>query len=763
MNNKHGSFLLHRDGQSALFRLFTFIFLLTLHVTPVSAGDLTLKALDVAVLPGDQLQLQLSMDGAAIAPKVFQTDNPARIALDFSGVKSGLDKKMYPVNVGIASNVYAVESSGRLRVVINLSQTVPFETKVEANKVYVTLKSPSPKEARMATAAPLAVKTERTDEAIAGLISQQAIKDLDFRRGPQGEGRLLISLTNPDTVVDSSEKGGKVILNFMNTTIPDRLSKRIDVADFATPVQIIDIARVGSKARITVTPRDGNYEYSSFQTDDLLTIEFRPLTAGEKEKLEKEKFPYSGERLSLNFQNIEIRSVLQILADFTKLNIVAADSVGGSITLHLNDVPWDQAFDFVLKSKGLAKREAGNVILVAPQAEISQLEKQELEAKKVVEELEQLRTEYIQINYARAEGFRNILNGESSSGGDGCSVISGTGGSSGGSGGGTTGGGGFGAGAQGAAGGQGGGGQGSVFRILSPRGTAMVDARTNTLIVKDTASALEEIRKLVDRLDKPVRQVLIESRIVIASDQFSRNLQVTFGAGKQFKDSALSDTSTVGASQISDVSAVGDTVADLFGSATGGTGFLALTLARGADYILTTEITAQQQENKLTSLGNPKVMTSDRCKAKILQGVQIPFPGGVSNATGTSAVQQITFQEALLELNVTPQITPSGTIIMKLDIKDDTPSNTPFIQGDEEFTGIDRKEIETNVQVENGETVVLGGVYTNQLTDDVSKVPFFGDLPGIGWLFRDTSKTDNKDELLIFITPKIVKGEVSVQ
>ncbi|MGR8933932.1 MAG: type IV pilus secretin PilQ [Gammaproteobacteria bacterium] len=751
MNNKYGSFLWLSAGKLAAGRFYIFLVLLTFQFASAAAGQLTLKSLDVAVLPGDQMQLQLSMDGPAVVPKVFQTDNPSRIALDFPGVKSGLDKKMYPINIGIASNVYAVESSGRLRVVLNLSQIVPYETQVEGNKVYVTLKSPSPKEARMATAAPLRVKTERSDAAIANLISQQAIKDLDFRRGPQGEGRLLISLTNPDTVVDSSEKSGKVILNFMNTTLPERLLKRVDVADFATPVQTIDIARIGNKARITVTPRDGNYEYSSFQTDELLTVEFRPLTAAEKEKLEKEKFPYSGERLSLNFQNIEVRSVLQILADFTKLNIVAADSVGGSITLHLNDVPWDQAFDFVLKSKGLAKREAGNVILVAPQAEISQLEKEELEAQKVVEELEPLKTEYIQINYARAEGFRNILNGASTSGGDGCSVTSSTGGGRGAGGfGGTSGRGGL---NQGGVSNQG---VGSRFRILSPRGTAMVDARTNTLIIKDTASVMEEIRKLIDRLDKPVRQVLIESRIVIASNQFARQLQVNFGAGKQFKDTP------VGGSVIGDVANVGDTVADLFGAATGGTGFLTLTLARGADYILTTEIIAQQQENKLTSLGNPKVMTSDRCKAKILQGVQIPFPGGVTTG-GTVAVQQITFQEALLQLEVTPQITPSGTIIMKLDVRNDTPSNTPFVQGDQVFTGIDRKQIETNVQVENGETVVLGGVYQSQQTDNKNKVPFFGDLPGIGWMFRDTSKNDNKNELLIFITPKIVKGEVSIQ
>lgn len=755
MNNKHGSFLLQSAAKSTALQLYTFFVLLTFQLVSASASALTLKTLDISVLPGDQMQLQLGMDGPAVAPKVFQTDNPARIALDFSGVKSGLDKKMYPVNIGTASNVYAVESSGRLRVVINLSQTVPYEAKVDGNKVYVTLKSPSPREARIATVAPLAVKTERTDAAIAGLISQQAIKDLDFRRGPHGEGRLLITLSNPDTVVDSSEKGGKVVLNFMNTAIPERLLKQVDVADFATPVQLIDIARVGSRARITITPRDGNYEYSSFQTDELLTVEFRPLTAAEKEKQEQEKFPYSGERLSLNFQNIEVRSVLQILADFTKLNIVAADSVGGSITLHLNDVPWDQAFDFVLKSKGLSKREAGNVILVAPSAEISQLEKQELEAKKVVEELEPLRTEYIQINYARAEGLRNILNGASTSGGDGCSVTQSTGaGGAGGTGGG--------AGVGGSAGGQGQSGPGDVYRILSPRGSAMVDARTNTLIVKDTAAVMEEIRKLIDRLDKPVRQVLIESRIVIASTQFAKSLQVNFGAGKQFADTPKSDTSTPGSLPINTVADIGDTVADIFGSATGGTGFLTLTLARGADYILTTEIIAKQQENELTSLGNPKVMTSDRCVAKVLQGVQIPFPGGVT--TGASvAVQQITFQEALLQLEVTPQITPSGTIIMKLDVRNDTPSNTPFTQGDQTFTGIDRKQIQTNVQVENGETVVLGGVYQSQKTDNLNKVPWFGDLPGIGWLFRDVSKNDNKNELLIFITPKIVKGEVSIQ
>ncbi len=328
MKSEQSGFLLNLQGQSLLFRIGAGLLMIMLQVSLVKADALTLQALDFAALSGDRLQLQLQMSGPATAPKVFQTDKPARIALDFPGVKSALKKKLHPVNVGVASSIYTVEASGRLRVIINLLESVPYETRVEGNNVYVTLKGAknvSLDSAKGSVSASEESKAPGRGSSIAKLIPRQTIKVLDFRRGPNGEGRILISLTNPNTVVDAREKGGKVILNFLNTSLPKSLAKRIDVADYATPVRLIDIAKVGSKVRMVITPRDGNYEYSSFQAEGLLTVEFRPLTAAEKEQLTRQKFPFTGDKLSLNFQDIEVRSVLQILADFTDINIIASD------------------------------------------------------------------------------------------------------------------------------------------------------------------------------------------------------------------------------------------------------------------------------------------------------------------------------------------------------------------------------------------------------------------------------------------------------
>ncbi|ANE57202.1 type IV pilus secretin family protein [Methylomonas sp. DH-1] len=719
----------------------------------VRAEDAAINNLEFSSLAGNQVQIQLETSGGLVEPKIFQTDNPSRIALDFAGVKSNLAKKSFPINQGAAGTVYVVEASGRTRVIINLVEKVPYETRVEGDKYYVILKSAGTVSAVNSTVqqAPSAVK----NSAISKFLPEQNIKSIDFRRGPNGEGRLLLGLSAANTVVDTKQSGGKVVLNFLNTRLPESLVKNFDVSDFATPVQRIEAVPKGDSVNITITPSNGNYDYSSYQADNLLTVEFRPLTPAEKEAQQKEKFPYVGNKLSLNFQDIEVRSVLQILADFTELNIIAADSVAGNVTLRLNDVPWDQALELILKAKGLAKRQNGNVVMVAPVAEIMKIEQEELDSKKIFEELEPLKTENIQINYAKASEICGVLMGigNNSQGGQ-----SGAGGSSGGAGGA----GGCGGGAASSPSGLGVGGQAGALggaasmRLLSPRGTAIVDARTNTLIVKDTAKAMEDVRKMIKLLDVPVRQVLIESRIVIADTSFAQNLGTKFGVAHKTDVNGGTQYGMTGAGV--DTSENSQILADL-GSALAASsgGALALTLARGADYLLNLEINALQDDGKGELVSNPRVMTSDRVQASIKQGVQIPYQ---TQSQATGPVTQLV--DAVLELNVTPQITPSGSVIMQLDIKKDSPG-TPLATGGNATVPIDTRQLKTKVQVEDGETVVLGGIYESTVQDSYNTVPWVSDLPVIGWMFKKSIKTDNKKELLVFITPKIVKESLSAK
>ncbi len=701
--------------------------LLIMHSALLVAAQSTLKSVDFAALPGDKLQFQFSFDGPAAEPKIFSTDNPARIALDFAAVKNGLSKKTIPVNVGIASGIHAVEASGRTRVVINLINSVPYETHVDGNNVFVTLQN----EATGPTKVSSVVKKPN---GLSNTLPKQTIENIDFRRGPKGEGRILVSLTDPNTVVDMQERGNKVILRFLNTSLSDRLVKSLDVMDFATPVRRIETRRDGNLTTMTITPVSSDHEYASFQTEGLLTVEFRPLTRFEKEAAKKRKFKYTGQRLSLNFQDIEVRSVLQILADFTNLNIVASDTVEGNITLRLNDVPWDQAMDIILKSKGLAKRQTGNVILVAPTPEINKLEKEELEAYAVKEKLEPLKTEIIQIKYAKATDIQAVLMGvqeskEPESGGDDLSGLqprsqqtlsfddSGLGDS------------GFGSSNRGS--------------ILSSRGVVNIDERTNVLIVKDTARNLDAIRQLVNELDKPVRQVLIESRVVIASDDFTREIGVRLAADGRDADPTDANASGYQAGGL--LGANQDLVTDLaVGTATGGLGVV---LFKASEFLLRLELTAQQAEGKATIVSNPRLITTDQHTARIEQGVEIPFE--TQSGLGGTNTQ---FKKAVLKLEVTPHITPDDVILMDVLVKKDAP-------GDVTTGGlaIDKREIETSVQVESGETVVLGGVYEGTKRNDLDSVPFFGELPGLGWMFRRTLVQDEKNELLIFITPKILK------
>ena len=774
MNIKQNNKLSQTQRSFFSVRIVTCLCLLLLHVNAVWAGDLAIKCLEFATLAGDKVQLQLELDGVAVKPKVFQTDNPARIALDFAGVKSALAKKSFSVNKGAVSSVYVVEVAGRTRVVINLVQAVPYQTSEDGNKVLVTLNESTPlpvedKKSVKVESVPTAeleavvekIEPEkaRRQNVVARLLPKQTIKDVDFRRGATGNGLLLIALAKPNTVVDVKEKGGKVVLKFLNTTLPEAFRKRFDVSDFATPVQKVDAVSVGSDTILTVSTVDGNYEYSSYQANGLLTVDFKPMTVAEKEAAAKAKFPYTGNKLSLNFQNIEVRNVLQVLADFTEFNLITTEAVGGNITLRLNDVPWDQALDLILKSKGLGQRKSGNVVWIAPTAEITKLEKEEEESQKVAVRLEALRTEYIQINYAKAEDIKAMLMGQSTTGGGATSTVN-----------------------AGAATQNANNGEIETGKLLSARGIASVDPRTNTLIVKDVVGKLDEIRSLIKLLDVPVRQVMIESRIVIANKNFAQDLGVKFGvarganvgsgrmfvmgpsgtvsgiptvddSGKQNGGGTLAGTTPYPGGTTTTGTTPGAYLVDLGAAAMAGhpAGALAMTLARGADYVLNLELSALQNENKGEILANPRVITSDRVQASITQGVPIPY---VSQGQGGASTT--TWKKATLELDVTPQITPNGSVIMDLMIS----KNNPSADG----TGsIETREVKTTVQINDGETIVLGGVYEYDSGQDIYKIPFFGDLPGIGFLFKKNNTTERKRELLVFVTPKIVKDALTIR
>ncbi|MEE9425406.1 MAG: type IV pilus secretin PilQ [Methylococcales bacterium] len=686
-----------------------------------------LTSFEYASLPGAKLQFEMGFDAQAISPKAFQTDNPARLVLDFPGALSGLKKKQIKVNTGVVTHVSVVEAAGRTRVVFNLLKPVRFDVDTEQSKVVLTLNS---KKSIKKDDAVYPSSKAAGGEITAAALPPQSIENIDFRRGTKGEGRILITLGDPNTIVNMREEGGRVVLVFADTLLPKRLAKQFDVSDFATPVKAIEATTDGRGTKVTIVPGTTDYDYLSYQSDKNLTIEVRPLTKAEKEVQKKKAFKYEGERLSLNFQDIDIRSVLQVLADFTNQNMVASDTVKGKITLRLSDVPWDQALAVVLKSKDLAMRKEGNVILVAPSAEINKMEKSELEALATKEKLEPLRTEIIQINYADAQQVAAVLTGVQSSNQSAnnansttpayvpeTSIY------------------------------DNGGGSVASGSVMSERGTVTIDDRTNVLIVKDTSRNLEAIRKLVDQLDKPVRQVLIESRVVIATDDFTRELGVRFGAnGRNFTpgDGSEKGFDVGGASTnglISDLpAAVG----------LGSGGALGLTIFKVGSFLLNLELSALQVENRGEVLSSPRVITSDKTRARIEQGVEIPYATVSLEGTSTQ------FKKAVLALEVLPHITPDNQIVMELKITKDTRGAlTP------DGIAIDTREIETTVQVANGETIVLGGIYENTKSRTVNKIPILGDLPGIGFLFRKTNVTDDKKELLIFITPKVLDEKLT--
>jgi type IV pilus assembly protein PilQ len=666
-----------------------------------------LQEINFAGLPGNQVQITFKLTQPASNPASFTIDNPARIAFDLPATKSELAKRSQAIGIGPAKSITAVEVKGRTRVVLNLFEMVPYETRAEGDQIIVVLGSAGAVNTASTASAPSASASVATPASSA----PASVTDVDFRRGSQGEGRIILTLSNPAMPVDMSQQAGKVVLELKGAGLPENLQRRLDVTDFATPVKIIDTESTASGVRVEISPI-GEYEHLAYQSDNQFTVEIRETTKEEQELRKKEEFGYTGERLSLNFQDIEVRSVLQLLADFTGINIVVSDTVSGNLTLRMQNVPWDQALDIVLKTKGLAKRDNGNVMLIAPSEEIAAREKLELESIKQIEELAPLYSDFIQINYAKAADLAELLKSGDSS-------------------------------------------------LLSERGKATIDERTNTLLVQDTAEKLEDVRKLVALLDIPVRQVLIESRIVIANNDFSRDLGVRFGAsgnsqsGRDFivgggtQPGNINYGTTPGfevpAGSGNDGLLVDLPVADPSGS-------LGIALGKIGSSLIQLELSAMQLEDRGEVVSSPRVITSNQQKATIQQGVEIPYQEATS-----SGATSISFKEAVLQLEVTPQITPDDRIIMDLQVNKDNVG--------EIFAGvpsIDTRNVNTRVLVENGETLVLGGIYEQETGKESERIPFFGSLPGVGWMFKSESKIDQKQELLIFVTPKIIKQGMSL-
>jgi type IV pilus assembly protein PilQ len=677
----------------------------------LAQGSVRLTAVEVLPMQGSTLQVRLHTDGVAPQPLTFTIDRPARLSVDLPDVTLALDNRRIDVGAGGVDTIVAAEASGRTRVVFNLDSLVPYSAKADGDSVIVTLGSA----AAATTAAAPATYTAAPSSGGA-----RSITGVDFRRSPDGAGRVIVQLSDPSTPASLHQEGNRVIVDFTGVQLGEENMKRYDVVDFATPVTSVDAARVGDNARIVVTAT-GDFEQLAYQTDNQYVIEVKQRPKGAAASMDEKV--YSGERLTLNFQDIDVRPVLQLLADTSGQNIVVSDSVKGRVTLRLQNVPWDQALDIVLRTKGLDMRRKNNVIIVAPQAELAAQEKAELAAQKDIQDLAPLRTEFLQVNYAKATEIARL-------------VKSGGGGS-----------------------------------LLSARGSVTVDERTNTMLVQDTAEQLTAIRDMVSTLDIPVRQVQIEARIVIVSDDFSRELGVRAGFTRVSND--IKDLMAVsGSAQATDtmMGSVLDNLASTgspfpvqvpFGNfdrynvnmpVANPAGRIALSVLDFDDFLIDLELSAAQTEGRAEIKSTPRVITANGREAIIEQGVEIPFQESASSGATTTQ-----FKKAVLSLKVTPQITPDDRVILDLAVtKDSIGQLVPSATGGF-VPSIDTRNIQTQVLVKDGQTVVLGGIMETERRDTIKKVPLLGDVPVLGNLFKSKNKTNNRDELLIFITPRILR------
>lgn len=693
----------------------------TLLAEDQSALGNKIESVDFSSLPGGRVTVRVkTTQPLANPPAGFTLSNPARIALDFPQVANGLAKSNIVAEQGSLKSVTLAQGKERTRMVLNLSKNVGYNTSVSGNEVIIIL------QANEVTAG-TAIETRFSEPKLGS--QSIAINNVDFARGKNGEGRIIVDLSDPSAGINIKQKGKTIIVDFINTDVPANLQRRLNVTNFNTPVLYVDTMKQGKNGHMVIEPK-GNWEHSAYQADKKFIIDVRQIVEDPNKLVRGNKPGYGGEKLSLNFQNIEVRAVLQVIADFTGLNIISSDTVTGNLTLRLKDVPWDQALEIIMQSKGLDKRKNGNVILVAPADELAAKEKQVFESQQQIDDVEPMRTEVFTLNYMKASDLVKLLNEPKQ-------------------------------------------------KMLSKRGNAVPDARTNTVFVQDIPKYLEQVQAVINKIDVPIKQVMIESRIVIADDKYSKALGVRFGATKI--NTTEHTTSTVGGSlgnRITQVrngvitqgehngtiqsSTTGDSLVssdglpDLMSNlpVANAAGSFAYTLFNlGSGLLLNLELTAMESDNRGKVISSPRVTTANQHKAKIAAGTQIPY-----QQASSSGATNVSFKEAVLSLEVTPQITPDEKIIMELDVKKDRVGQV--------FNGIpsiDTQNVQTQVLVGNGETVVLGGIYEQLERDDVEKVPFFGDLPIMGNLFKKRSRTNDRTELLIFITPKIMDERMTLQ
>lgn len=676
-----------------------------------SAVAVTLDDVEYSSLPGERVQINLQFSEALTdEPVNFTIDNPARIAIDLPDISLNLEDRNQTIGIGDVLGIAAVEAGGRTRVVVNLVRSVAYEMSLQGQSLLLTLGGSAASNISQSATPSTTYTSSRSSGS-----ETSTIENIDFRRGDDGEGRIIVTLSDPSASVNLGEEGGRIYVDFISVSLPSNLDRTLDVIDFATPVREVDTTSNSQGTRMVISTVDDQYDHMAYQAGNIFTIEVTPLTEAEQEELQRRQFGFTGEKLSLNFQDIEVRAVLQLIADFTGLNLVASDTVSGSVTLRLRNVPWDQALDIILKSKGLAMRQAGNVMMVGPQEEIAARERLELESQRQVEELSPLRTEFMQINYAKAGELAGLIRtGESS--------------------------------------------------LLSDRGSVSIDERTNTLIIQDVSTSLEAIREMIAKLDVPVRQVMIESRIVNADENFTRDLGVQFGYSKHTSpaEQASGDFfGAVGGGLPGNTDFGGTTSFNTNGTENlmvnlpvpGATSAFDLAVGKIGSYLLQLELSALLAEGRGEDIASPKVITANQSEALIESGVEIPFQQATS-----SGATSVSFQKAVLALRVTPQITPDDRVLLDLDVSQDT-RGSPDVLG---VPPINTRNVTTQVLVDDGETVVLGGIYNQIDRNSMDRVPFFGDLPYLGFLFKKNRVEKSRTELLIFVTPKILREDLSL-
>ena len=733
---------MRKAGIAGLLALLGLMFMGTVQAENV-LEDLTYTA-----QPGGKVEITMRFAEAVVAPQAFTTESPPRIALDLADTRNAITPRRIEVGAGATAGISTVEAAGRTRVVVDLFRPASYETRINGKELILSIAA----NISGSTAAATSAATRNPTKQVAN--ETVALSNVDFRRGKTGEGRIVVSFSGPGAAADLKREGDKIILDILNVKLPPEQAKRLDVLDFATPVQYIETRSRGTGVRIDISAQ-GPFEQLAYQTGNEYVVEISPKR--EDEKLSKNAEPvFNGSRVTFNFQDIPTRSVLQLIADVSDLNIVVADSVQGNVTLRLINVPWDQALHIVLQAKGLDQRKQGNVIWVAPQAEIATREQALADARLQMEDKVELVSDYIPISYGNAKDIAALLTKDVQTGE--------------------------------ASGGAGGGSQ-QQRGFLSQRGTVSFDDRTNTLLVSDTPQKIIEIRQLIAVLDRPVQQVLIESRIVIATDTFARELGVKFGVSGGYEDHNGNVVSTagtaVGTDRMSNLALNnrfnGGRGLPVFNPATPATGPIGGGIAvpslndrlnvnlpaaspagsfglaiLGADYLLDLELSAAQTEGRGEVVSSPRVVTANQKEAVIKQGQEVAyvtFQNAGGGGAGTATVQ---FKEVVLELKVTPTITADDRVVLNLGVKKDAVNRYIDNPGGGQVPIIDKREINTSVLVDNGQTVVLGGVYEVEKRDDLTKVPFLGDVPILGNLFKKTGRTDTKAELLIFVTPRIL-------